>query len=108
MKKWILLGALALSHSLAILPAWATSNPVNKSSPASSSATRSVSNQVNINTADAQALSQALVGIGPAKAKAIVEWRKKNGPFKSFAALSEVKGIGPAILERNKDRIKLR
>jgi transcriptional accessory protein Tex/SPT6 len=38
---------------------------------------------VNINTADATALAKALDGIGPAKAKAIVSYREKNGPFKS-------------------------
>ena len=34
---------------------------------------------VNINTADATALAKALNGIGPAKAKAIVSYRDKNG-----------------------------
>ena len=37
---------------------------------------------VNINTADATALAKALNGVGPAKAKAIVSYRDKNGPFK--------------------------
>ena len=37
---------------------------------------------VNINTAT-QAELETLQGIGPAKAKAIIDHRKKNGPFKS-------------------------
>ncbi len=38
---------------------------------------------VNLNTADAATLARELDGIGPAKAQAIVEYRQKNGPFKS-------------------------
>lgn len=54
---------------------------------------------VNINTA-AQAELETLQGIGPAKAKAIVEYRKKNGSFKSPDELEKVKGIGPAIMKK--------
>ena len=54
---------------------------------------------VNINTAT-QADLETLNGIGPAKAKAIVEYRKKNGAFKSPDELEKVKGIGPAILKK--------
>jgi len=39
---------------------------------------------VNVNTASSAEL-EALPGIGPAKAKAIVEYRQKNGAFKPFA-----------------------
>ena len=54
---------------------------------------------VNINTADAGAL-QALPGIGPALAAAIVEHRERAGPFASVDDLAKVAGIGPAKLER--------
>lgn len=54
---------------------------------------------VNINTAS-QAELETLQGIGPAKAKAIVEYRKKNGPFKSPDDLEKVNGIGPGIMKR--------
>ena len=54
---------------------------------------------VNINTAN-QADLETLQGIGPAKAKAIVEYRKKNGSFKSPDELEKVKGIGPAIMKK--------
>jgi competence protein ComEA len=53
---------------------------------------------ININTASASELT-ALKGIGEAKAKAIVEYREKNGPFKSVDDLAEVKGIGPKVLD---------
>ena len=54
---------------------------------------------VNINTAS-QVELETLQGIGPAKAKAIVEYRKKNGPFKLPDDLEKVNGIGPAIMKR--------
>ncbi len=57
---------------------------------------------VNINKADAAAIQQNLVGIGPVKAEAIVSYRKKNGKFKSVADLQNVKGLGPALLKKNK------
>lgn len=62
---------------------------------------------VNINTADAATLSHSLDGIGPSKAKAIVAYREEHGPFKAVADLSNVKGVGPATLERNRSAILL-
>ena len=44
-------------------------------------------------------------GVGPAKAEAIVEHRKANGPFKSADELALVKGIGLKTVERNRDLI---
>jgi len=62
---------------------------------------------VNINTADATALAKALNGIGPAKAKAIVSYREKNGPFKSVDQLAMVEGITQKLIEKNRADIKL-
>ena len=45
---------------------------------------------VNVNTASSAEL-EALPGIGPAKAKAIVEYRQKNGAFKSVEELNKLK-----------------
>ena len=59
---------------------------------------------VNINTAT-EAELDALKGIGPAKAKAIVEDRKANGPFKSPEDLKRVKGIGDKTFENLKGDI---
>lgn len=56
---------------------------------------------VNVNTASSAEL-EALPGIGPAKAKAIVEYRQKNGAFKSVEELKNVKGIGDAVLNKLK------
>lgn len=62
---------------------------------------------VNINKADAATLAKSLDGIGHSKAEAIVAWREEHGPFKSADDLGQVKGIGPATLERNRSAILL-
>ncbi len=62
---------------------------------------------VNVNTADAQTISEELNGIGMAKAKAIVEYRKKHGPFKNADELSLVKGIGERTVDRNRADIQV-
>jgi len=49
---------------------------------------------VNINRADADAISKALKGIGPKKAEAIIQYRKEHGDFKTLKDLENVKGIG--------------
>ncbi|WP_043310811.1 ComEA family DNA-binding protein [Pseudomonas sp. ML96] len=62
---------------------------------------------VNLNTADADTLQSELVGIGQVKAQAIVDHRNTNGPFASVDELLEVKGIGPATLEKNRARMSV-
>ena len=48
---------------------------------------------VNINTATKEEL-QSLKGVGPSKAKAIIDYRTKNGPFKTADDLNNVPGFG--------------
>ena len=60
---------------------------------------------VNINTADAATIDRVLVNVGPAKAQAIVDYRKANGAFRSAEQLALVKGIGLKTVEKNRDRI---
>lgn len=54
---------------------------------------------IDINTANEAALD-SLPGVGPSTAKAIIEWRTKNGLFQSPNDLDNVPGIGPAKLQR--------
>jgi competence protein ComEA len=61
---------------------------------------------VNINTANQTEL-ESLPGIGPVKAKAILEYRKKNGGFKSVDELTRVDGIGPVTLKNARNDIVL-
>jgi len=56
---------------------------------------------VNVNTATQQEL-ETLKGIGPVKAKAIIDYRSKNGAFKSAADLVNVPGIGEKTVEKLK------
>lgn len=66
---------------------------------------RELSDTVNINHASADELAQKLNGIGAQKAKAIVEYREKYGAFNSIESILEVQGIGPAFLEKNRDKL---
>lgn len=63
--------------------------------------------KVNLNTADLTILESELIGIGKVKAEAIIEHRTANGPFASVDELLEVKGIGAATLEKNRDRLSV-
>lgn len=56
---------------------------------------------VNINTASPAEL-ETLPGIGPAKAKAIAEYRKQHGAFKTVDELKNVKGIGEGVFSKLK------
>jgi competence protein ComEA len=62
---------------------------------------------VDINTADAQTISEELTGIGLSKARAIVDYRKKHGPFKNADELTLVKGIGERTVEINRADIRV-
>ena len=62
---------------------------------------------VDVNTADAKTLARELKGIGLARAQAIVDYRAKNGPFKSADELSRVKGIGQQVVEQNRANIRV-
>ena len=65
------------------------------------------SGPVNINSADAGTLARELEGVGPAKAQAIVEYRQKNGPFKSPEDLRKVQGIGEKVFDQNRENIRV-
>ena len=78
-----------LALLVACMPMWAFAGPV------------------DINSADAQTISNELEGVGLTKAKAIVEYRKKHGPFKSAEDLYLVQGIGERPVELNKANIRV-
>ena len=78
-----------LALLVACMPLWAFAGPV------------------DINSADAETISNELDGVGLTKAQAIVEYRQKHGPFKSAEDLSLVKGIGERTVALNKDNIRV-
>lgn len=60
---------------------------------------------ININTATAEMVAQTLNGVGLKRAQAIVNYREKHGSFTTFDDLQQVKGIGDAVIERNRNLI---
>ena len=54
---------------------------------------------VDVNSADADTLARELRGVGPAKARAIVEYRESHGSFEKPEDLLGVQGIGSRTLE---------
>jgi competence protein ComEA len=68
----------------------------------------SFASPVNINTATAVEISEALNGIGMVKAQAIVDFRTTNGLFSSADQITMVNGIGESTYENNKADILLK
>ena len=60
---------------------------------------------LDLNTADAKALAEVMVGVGPAKAEAIIEYRKAHGPFREVDDLALIKGIGAETIVKNRDKL---
>ncbi|MFG1496719.1 helix-hairpin-helix domain-containing protein [Saccharospirillum sp. HFRX-1] len=62
---------------------------------------------VDINNDGAVKMADLLEGVGQSKAQAIVDYREENGPFIAAEDLLNVKGIGPATLEKNRSKIRV-
>lgn len=102
----LILALVLTSLSWSISTAYAA-GPVGASDASTKVQSAAVQDKINVNTASADALAEILTGVGPKKAEAIVAYREANGPFKDVDDLLQVKGIGPATLEKNRDRISL-
>ena len=61
---------------------------------------------VDLNSATAAELN-AVKGIGPIKSKAILEYREKNGPFKSVDDLKNIKGFGVKTIEKLRSELSV-
>lgn len=61
---------------------------------------------ISINTASAEELC-GLPGIGEELAGRIIEFREKNGVFRSIGDILDVKGIGFATFEKIRDMISI-
>lgn len=62
---------------------------------------------VNINTASAEEIASKLKGVGMSKAQAMVNYRESHGAFVSLEDMTQVKGIGKATVEKNRNKITL-
>jgi competence protein ComEA len=60
---------------------------------------------ININTADKETLMSVINGVGDKKAEAIISYRKENGPFKSIDDLTNIKGIGQAMIDKHREML---
>ncbi len=63
---------------------------------------------VNINTADAEALAAAINGVGIKKARDIVSFRQKNGPFESVNDLTQVSGVGTQTVDKSRKNLTVK
>lgn len=99
--------ALLTSTSVAIFAAPATKPEAGNPPLVMEVSPRAQLDKVDLNEADAATLQRELAGIGEAKAKAIVAYRDSNGPFASLDELLEVKGIGKAILDKNREKLEV-
>ena len=61
--------------------------------------------EININTADKEMLMTGISGIGEKRAEAIVSYREANGPFNSVEELLNVRGVGKATLDKNRENL---
>jgi comEA protein len=77
---------------------------VTVSATVSEAVTTANEESVNINTADAEDLTK-LFGIGEKRASDIIEYREKNGRFRSIEELTNVNGISESVLQKNADII---
>jgi len=93
------LGSSATSGTAAPGPPGTGSHPGRPDKPGRPAA-------VNLNTATVQQLD-ALPGVGPVTAAAIVAWRDANGKFTSVDQLAEVDGIGPGRLEKLRPLVRV-
>ena len=101
----VLIAALAVLVAVAGVAAWKGSRtgglPLDV---VRSAASRPV--KINLNAANWIQLT-ALPGIGDVRAKAIVQWRSRSGPFRSVEDLSRVRGIPRPTIERLKSLVEV-
>lgn len=67
--------------------------------------TLTVAEPLDVNTANADQLSQVMVGVGKVKAAAIIQDREQNGRFNSIDDLTRVKGVKSSTIDKNRDKI---
>ena len=61
--------------------------------------------RLNLNSADAKSIADAVKGIGRQRAKKIIAYRTENGPFKSVNELSKIKGISQETINKIRDNV---
>ncbi len=104
LSAWVLFGYALREASVYEAPAFGVhrqsrSAARSRGEDAGKLARRLKPKKININDAGVDELVK-LPGVGRATAARIIEYRRKNGPFKSVEELVRVKGIGPKKLSK--------
>ena len=60
---------------------------------------------VDVNSANAEAIAEAIKGVGLSRAEAIIDYRDKHGPFESVDDLVLVRGIGAKTIDDNREAL---
>lgn len=81
-----------------------SATPPDRAAPSAPSVAGTPAAPVDLNTATPADL-EALPGVGPVTAAAIIAWRTAHGKFTSVDQLGEVDGIGPARLDKLRDLV---
>ena len=94
------LGATVLGALWLIAPVWQPGTAVRREAfvPPAATQAPAAAAPLDINTADAQALT-ALPGVGEVRARAIIAYRAENGPFATLRDAAAVDGISPDMTE---------
>lgn len=95
MKSFVLTGMIVLSFLSSSLFANTSDYPGAKSKK------QTAAHIININKAAVNELNHAYKGIGKRRAKAIVAYRNKYGPFQSVSELAKIRQVGKAFVKRN-------
>jgi len=106
MRNRVLLYLLLSLFASASLPVNAATQPMAESPP--TAVIERQAGLVNLNQADVMTLQSKLTGIGRSKAEAIVAYRSEHGAFETVDELLEIKGIGKALLDRNRDKLTVK
>lgn len=100
-----LLAALGPHLAFSAAPARTPDLPVTSNQPRTPAAA-APADPVDLNAASVESLD-ALPGIGPVRARAIILYRETNGPFRAVQELARVPGFGPTALGRLEGRVRV-
>lgn len=93
--------AILLSCLIVTIPAYAEQNP----NPIKAQSTLAPSSKIDLNKADLSQLTGSFKGVGKKRAQAIIDYRNKQGEFKSIDDLAKIKGFGKKFVEKNRDKL---
>lgn len=100
----LIIASCALLYSVTDSPKYNSIDAVELTAKTTLCSTTANSEKVNLNTAGIEELLR-LEFIGEMKAQAIIDYREKNGAFRTVEEIMNVEGISTSIFEKNKDKL---